>query len=427
MNYDHEAEQAVLGCVLTTAGRALDELGLAAEDFHAPLHEELWRGIHAYLATGRPLDPALLLSWMGPQRAAKYGSAVAECVTQAAVPQAARWHAENLRGHTARRRVEAAAAALAQLATSQAGAELGPDEVAERARDLVDQQTNRSQESGGEVSFLDAILSRMERWNVPDRDVLPTGWHDLDDMLTGGLRPGHLCVIGARPAVGKSLVATELARNVASHDRGVLFASLEMSRGEVTDRIASSLTRVPLATLTGGRASDEDMDRLGTLLERVADWPLTIDDRSHVGVTAIRGRARDVKRRRGGLALVIVDYLQLVAPADRTAPREQQVASISRGLKLVARDLGVPVVALAQVNRGAVMRQDRRPQMSDLRESGAIEADADEIVLLHRDDEAFPGEIELNVVKNRHGQTGPVRLGWAPYGGTIRNLAAGVA
>lgn len=256
--------------------------------------------------------------------------------------------------------------------------------------------------------------------------MLPTGWADLDDMLTGGLRPGHLVIIGARPSVGKSLVATELARQVAARGTGVLFASLEMSCDEVTNRIAASMTRVPLSTLTGGRANDEEMDRLGTLLARVADWPLHIDDRASVGVAGIRGRAGDLARTPRGLGLVVVDYLQLITPPDLRAPREQQVASFSRALKLLAKDLGVPVVALSQINRAPMMRADKRPLMSDLRESGAIEADADEILLLHREDED-PEELEVNVVKNRHGETGTVYLTWMPHVGTIGNRAWGAA
>jgi replicative DNA helicase len=219
-----------------------------------------------------------------------------------------------------------------------------------------------------------------------------------------------------------SLMGTELAGNVAAVGAGVLFSSLEMSAAEVTDRIASSKTKVPLATLTGGLATDEQMDDLARFLTRAVDWPLEIDDRAGVGVAAIRGRARDLTRRPRGLGLVIVDYLQLVAPTDRRAPREQQVASVSRGLKLLARDLAVPVVALSQVNRGPSSRENKRPVMSDLRESGAIEADADEIWLLHRDDEQMPGELEVNVVKNRHGATGVVNLGWHPWTGRVTNI-----
>jgi replicative DNA helicase len=420
MNADHNAEQAVLGCILQTAGRVTDTLGLRAEDFHAPLHEELWNSIHSYLATGKPLDRGLLLAHLGP-RAEALAPVLVDCELAAAIPDTARWHAHTLRTHTARRRIDAAAAALNQLAGT--ANEMTPDELAEAARGLVDQWTERTVDTGGTTTFGDAVLTGLERWNTPDTDVLATGWHELDEKLTGGLRPGHLTIVGARPAVGKSLIATELARQVAATGTGVLFSSLEMSRTDVADRIASSLTRVPLAALTGGTANDEQMDRLGTLLGRVAHWPLHIDDRATVGVTAIRGKARDITRQPQGLGLIVVDYLQLVSPADRKAPREQQVASVSRGLKLLARDLAVPVVALAQVNRGSTQRDNKRPLMSDLRESGAIEADADEILMLHRDDDTFPGELEVNVIKNRHGETGPLRLGWAPYSGRIANLA----
>jgi replicative DNA helicase len=160
-----------------------------------------------------------------------------------------------------------------------------------------------------------------------------------------------------------------------------------MSANEVVDRIAASRTKTALHALSSGHADEDQLDELSRLLTRAAEWPLEIDDRAGVGVAAIRGRARDLTRRPRGLGLVIVDYLQLVTPTDRRAPREQQVASISRGLKLMAKDLQVPVVALSQVNRGPAGRDNKRPTMSDLRESGAIEADADEIWLLHRDED----------------------------------------
>lgn len=416
---DINAERAILGYLVISSGRDMDTLGLTGEDFRAPQHEELWNAMQAMVASGKTFDVTLLLNNLGQRRAA-LASALTECVEQACVLGTAHWHAAHLRALTMRRRIAAASSRLTEIANGT-DPDITPEELAELARGQVDEHVQRQVGIGQAVSFTDAVLSGLDRWANPETNVLATNWLDLDEMLTGGLRPGHLVIVGARPGVGKSLLATELARNVAPR-AGVLFASLEMSVAEVTNRISAAMTGIPLAKLTAGGASFEELDRLAGLIGRVADWPLVIDDRASVGVAAIRGRARDLTRRPGGLGLVIVDYLQLVAPADYKAPREQQVAGVSRGLKLMAKDLGVPVVALAQVNREPAQRGDGRPRLSDLRESGAIEADADEVLLLHHDDEEHYGELEVIVAKNRHGSTGTVHLAWQPYAGRISNL-----
>ena len=423
MNADPAVEQRVIGAVVLSAGRVLRDLNLDEEDFASPPHAELWRGVQNYLAAGKPLTPELFAAYVRDRRPVLMPVLV-ECLGGVGVPDEAAHFAGHLRTLTARRRVEQAAAALAQLA--QADQDMTPEELAEAARGQVDRFTDRRGGQGGTTTLGDAYLGSLDRWAIPDTNVLPTGWRDLDEVLTGGLRPGHLTVIGARPAIGKSLLATELARMVAS--RGVMTSihSLEMTTEEVTDRIASSVTRVPLAALTGGTTDAYEQEALSDGLAKVADWPLHIDDRSGVGITAIRTRCRDLTRE-GELGLVIVDYLQLVRPLDAKAPREQQVSGISRGLKLMAKDLGVPVVALAQVNRaGAAANPRDRPQMHHLRESGSIEADADEIMLLHRniglpegDEDDLYGQLEVNVVKNRHGDTRPIRLAWIPAAGRI--------
>jgi replicative DNA helicase len=417
VNTDPAAEQRVIGSVILSSGRVLPDLHLTDEDFATPAHAELWTAVHRYLDTGKPLTPDLFAAWLRDRRTTLV-PALVECLSAVGVPNEAPWHARNLSLLTARRRIEQAAITLTRLAA--APADWTPEELAERSRAIVDQYTNRSITTGGTARYGDAYLESFERWSKPDTNVLPTGWHDLDGMLAGGLRPGHLTVIGARPAVGKSMLATELARQVASRGSLTLFCSLEMTRPEVTDRITASVTRVPLETLTAGRADPDQLEHLTHHLGRVADWPLHIDARSTITVTGIRGKARDLTRE-GPLALVIVDYLQLITPADAKAPREQQVASISRGLKLLAKDLDVPVVALAQVGRAGT---EGRAQMHHLRESGAIEADADEILLLHRDDtdHELYGQLEVNIVKNRHGRTDTVRLAWLPAAGRIADL-----
>lgn len=426
---DPVAEQRVLGSVIASGGGVLRDLALTAEDFAGGAHAELWKAIHAYLETGKPLTPELLVSYVREHgRAAQLAPVIVECMSGVGVPSEATWHAVGLRTLTARRRLAQAQTAVGQVAAGMPDAT--PEELFEAARGQLDRFTDRSVTTGGAQSFADAYLEALETWAKPDTNVLPTRWTALDEKLTGGLRPGHLCIVGARPAIGKSLMATELARQVSSRGGVVLLHSLEMTTLEVVNRIAAAVTKVPLEALTSGRTTESEMDTLGAGFDKVHTWPLTIDDRSGMTVAGIRAKARDIVHETGRLDLVVVDYLQLVRPADPKAPREQQVGSISRGLKLLAKDLGVPVVALAQVNRASEAESNRRPQMHNLRESGSIEADADEILLLHRnppgtpeEDDDLYGKIEVNVVKNRHGATGVVELAWLPAGGTIGNLA----
>jgi replicative DNA helicase len=297
------------------------------------------------------------------------------------------------------------------------------DDTLEAIRGDLDRAVSEGKTASDLVAWVEAVTAAGDTWESPPDRTLPTGLTDLDDMLAGGLRPGHLCVIGARPAVGKSLAASVIAANLAARGVGTLVVSLEMTAAEFVDRIVAHRADVVLDRLTRHALDDLDWQRVARLTAASSAWPLWIDDRAGLNLRQIRTRARDVTRRQGGLGVVIVDYLQLVVPADARVPRQEQVAAVSRGLKQLAREFAVPVVALAQVNRSPAARTDKRPAMSDLRESGAIEADADEIVLLHRDDDETPGEITFIVEKNRHGKTGPVQLAFAPHRARIANLS----
>ncbi|GAB6901970.1 replicative DNA helicase [Kineosporia succinea] len=422
--YDLEAERYVLGAILATSGRALFEIGqLAPADFFRPEHEQLFALMHGMHGRGDVVEvQAVAQRLVGspirgiglPQLVDMFSS----CVTAAN----ASYYAQTVRQLGRLRRLQAASMRIAQMTGSCDISAV--DEVVEQARAEIDSAGDNS--STGEISSLGELLSTaMQRWQSPETGILPTGLLDFDDMLAGGLRPGHLLIVGARPAVGKSVVASVIAHAVARRGVGTLFCSLEMSRDEVTDRVAADIASVDVGRLTRRELRPEDWERLKTAQASASGWPLKVVDRADQTVSGVRARARDVSRRKGGLGLVVVDYLQLMKPSDSKAPRQEQVASISRGLKLLAKEMQVPVVALAQVNRGPMNRTDKRPAMSDLRESGSIEADADEIVLLHRDDKESPGEIEFIVEKNRHGRTGTVALAWAPHFSRVASMARG--
>ncbi|MFO0844271.1 MAG: replicative DNA helicase [Gemmataceae bacterium] len=244
---------------------------------------------------------------------------------------------------------------------------------------------------------------------------LPTGFADLDD-LTAGLHASELVIIAARPSVGKTAFSLGLAQHAAIVEQvPVFFVSLEMSRMELAERLLCSHARVDSHRLRKGTLMAEDMEKLIEAGNALRGAKLFIDDTPAQGMLRIAANARRL-RRQHGIRMVIIDYLQLIEPDNRRDPRHEQVAQISRRLKFLAKELEVPVLALAQVNRASEDRQDHRPRLSDLRESGSIEQDADAVLMLHRPDRYEPGQhegvIEVIVAKNRQGPVGEVTLAY---------------
>ncbi len=242
---------------------------------------------------------------------------------------------------------------------------------------------------------------------------IPTGYLDLDN-LTAGFQANELIVLAARPSVGKTAFALNIARHVVVEENlPVLFVSLEQARVELAERLLCCQARVDSHRLRRGHLTTDDMSKIMEAGGILSEAPLFIDDTPGQNMLRIAANARRLKKRKD-LRLVIIDYLQLIDPDDRRESRQEQVAGISRRLKFLARELKVPVVALAQVNRSSEDRQDHRPRLSDLRESGAIEQDADTVMMLHRPDYHEPGQqeglIEVIVAKQRNGPTGDVSL-----------------
>ncbi|MFJ9633724.1 replicative DNA helicase [Streptomyces sp. NPDC101175] len=262
----------------------------------------------------------------------------------------------------------------------------------------------------------DLIGDSIERATTPPThdDRVPTGFIDLDALFCGGWAPGQLVVVGARPAMGKSTVALDFAR-AATIRYGIptLFESLEMGKDELADRTLSAEARIPLHHLKQGAATDDDMLRAARRASAIAAAPLWINDGALLSLPTLRARIRNLVRTQG-LRLVIVDYLQLMQ-APRAENRQQAVAEISRNLKLIAKDFAVTVIVLCQLNRGPEQRTEKKPMVSDLRESGAIEQDADVVILLHREDayekeSPRAGEADLIVGKHRGGPTATVTV-----------------
>ncbi len=243
---------------------------------------------------------------------------------------------------------------------------------------------------------------------------VPTGFADFDS-LTNGLHPGQMVVIAARPAVGKSTLALDFARSAAiKNGLSTAFFSLEMGRNEITMRLLAAESKVSLHTMRTGQMSDDDWTRLARRMSEVADAPLFIDDSPNMSMMEIRAKCRRLKQRHD-LRLVIIDYLQLMSSPKRVENRQQEVSDMSRSLKLLAKEIDVPVIALSQLNRGPEQRTDKKPLLSDLRESGSIEQDSDVVILLHREDmyereSPRAGEADLIVAKHRNGPTTTVTV-----------------
>lgn len=304
-----------------------------------------------------------------------------------------------------------------------------PDTDIAAAQDILDGLI-RNDPANSPSLVRDIIGGALERAVTPptNEDRIPTGFIDLDGLFAGGFAPGQLIVIGARPAIGKSTLGLGFARAAAITNKiPTLFESLEMGEDELANNILSAQARIPLHHIKQGTVSDADIARAARFVPDITAAPLHVNDASHLTLPMLRGRVRHLIRT-AGLRLVIVDYLQLMQ-APKAENRQAEVAALSRGLKLMAKEFGITVVILAQLNRGPEQRQDKRPAKSDLRESGAIEQDADIVILLHREDayekdSPRSGEADFIVDKHRGGPTAIVTVAFAGHYAQFVDMAA---
>jgi replicative DNA helicase len=308
------------------------------------------------------------------------------------------------------RRLIGAGTRIVQLGHANDGSSV--DDTVDRAQQLVYEITEkRVGEDYNPISeLLSPVLLELEAIQHNDGGTgVPTGFQDFDE-LTNGLHPGQMIVVAARPSVGKSTLGLDFARSAGiRHNLTTVVFSLEMSRQEIVMRLLSAEARVPLNHMRNGRMTDDEWDKIVRRMGDVEQAPLFIDDSPQLTMMDIRAKCRRLKQR-NDLKLVIVDYLQLMSSPKKVESRQQEVSEISRSMKLLAKELEVPVVAISQLNRGSEQRADKKPMMSDLRESGAIEQDADVIILLHREDlyereSPRAGEADLIVAKHRNGMT----------------------
>jgi replicative DNA helicase len=409
---DVQAEQGVLGAMMLNRDVLLEcsEL-LTPESFYLPKHGTIFTAIVDLDAKGDPADAFTVAMALGAglDRIGG-GSYLHDLISTVPTAVNGPYYARAVKAKETMREVQKIATRLGQLASGGTD----PAVALEQAmQSLLDLESTSAPGKGGPKMWAEIaprVLDEIEQDSlIGDDDVpgIPTGLLDLDQLLNG-LHAGQLIVVGARPGVGKSLLLAGIAQHAAWKKKLTsAFFSLEMTSSELGKRLISSDSRVPLHAIMSGKVDVDDWVRIHNTVAESLDAPLAIDDTPELTIGDIRSRARKIHRQHGGLALVAVDYLQLIN-GPRGENRQVAVGQISRGLKLMAKQLNVPVIVAAQLNRDSEKRTDKRPMMSDFRESGGIENDADVIILIHRDDYHDPessraGEADLIVDKNRNG------------------------
>ncbi len=417
-----EAEQSVLGAMMLSTEAVADVVEiLEADDFYRSANAKIYSAIRGLFGHGEPVDLITVIEALRRQSLLdEVGGPLylRDLVDQVPTAAGAAHYAKIVVDAALRRRLISAAADIIDL--SYAGTD-DADQIADGAEQRIYDVARREdkEETALIGDLVNQAMSDLE--TIQNRESaytgLPTGFRDLDD-LTSGFQPGNLIVIAARPGVGKSSLAMNIASNVAKEDAPVAVFSLEMSRYEIGMRLLCSEAHVPWDRIRNKRVGPDDWTRIVAAGEKLHEAPLHIVDAGNVNIVDIRAKARRMKTGRQGLELIIVDYLQLMTSAlsRRSDNRQQEVAEISRSLKLLAKELHIPVVALSQLNRNPESRADKRPQLSDLRESGAIEQDSDVVMFIHRDDadQEHKREAELILAKHRNGPTGSVRLVFEP-------------
>jgi replicative DNA helicase len=428
-----DAEQSLLGAMLLARdaiAAAVETCG--ADDFYKPAHGHVFDAITTLYSRGEPADPVTVADELARADLLEAVGGLSTLISlQADTPATtnASRYARIVEEHALLRRMIAVAGEIAEMGYSV------PDDVAavvDRAESLVFEVAERRVTDSLKPlqHLLVESLDRLERLFDRGEAItgVPTGYADLDERLYG-LQPSSLVIVGARPAMGKTAFALGIAAHAAVDARvPTLVFSLEMSHDELTQRLLVAEARVDSGRIRNGRLAESDWPKISQAIARLGDAPLFIDDNPNLTVMEMRAKARRLKAQAGGLGLIVVDYLQLMSSRATVENRQIEVSNISRGLKILARELEVPVVALSQLSRNLEMRADKRPQLADLRESGSLEQDADVVLFLYRDEMYNPesadrGSAEVIVAKHRNGPTGKCQLAFLDHYTRFANMA----
>ena len=436
---NQEAEHLLLASLIDGPQNNIAEAMalVTLDDFYREGSRRIFNAITELFAVGEPIEPITVIEQLtktGDLDMAGGRDAVLDLMTTPYISASYRAYAEIVRDTATQRRLLQVGQEIETLVAEREGE---TTDMVQRAEDLIYDLTQKR--TRGDFVGTDAlVMSSMERLVAASEHGsevtgLPTGFEDLD-RLTGGFRPSNLVVVAARPSMGKTALALCVGEHVAlAEGKPVAIFSLEMSGEELTQRMLCSVAMVDASRMRSGRLSADDWPRVSQAADRLSKAPIFIDDSEGMTVTEMRTKARRLKARAGDLGLIIIDYIQLMEGAPhlrrRDENRVQELSAISRGLKMMARDLDVPMIVVSQLNRSPDARNDKRPMLSDLRESGAIEQDADMVLLIYRDDYYEPdseskGIAEVNVAKHRNGPTDRVKLAFMGTYAKFASLAS---
>jgi len=430
--HDLLAEQSAIGGMLLSKDAVADVIeSVRAIDFYIPKHEIIFDAILSLYSHGEPTDVIAVTDELTKTgELSRAGGAEYLHTLTGLVPTAANagFYAGIVAEKAVLRRLVEAGTRIVQMGYASEG------EVV----DLVNNAQAEIYAVTGGVEAEDFVpltvavttaIDEIEAARGRDGSMtgVPTGFAELDD-LTNGLHPGQLIIVAARPALGKSTLALDFARAASiKHDMPAIIFSLEMGRSEIAMRLLSAESAVPLQSMRKGTVDPRDWTTIASTRGRINDAPLYIDDSPNMTLVEIRAKCRRLKQR-VGLKMVIIDYLQLMTSGKRVESRQQEVSEFSRALKLLAKELQVPVIALSQLNRGPEQRADKMPALSDLRESGSLEQDADMVILLHREsayekDNPRAGEADFIVAKHRNGPTKTVTVAFQGHFSRFQDMA----
>ncbi|WP_017541987.1 replicative DNA helicase [Nocardiopsis halophila] len=431
--YDIDLEKTVLGCVLMSpedADAALADAAdrLCAADFYRPAHATVWNAVQAMADRRTPLEATALVAELREQgELERCGGPtyIAGLIGKGITPANAGYYARKVAEMARKRRYFESGTRFLQMVTSGQGE---ADELAEAAEELLGGLHSRGPGADA-VEEVEQMLPDVIDDLASDEDPMgvPSGFADLDTKLNG-FQPGELIVVGARPGVGKTVFGVNVATAAARAGHRTLFVSLEMNRKEIGHRLLSAEARVPLHSIRSKKLSEDDWARLAKARPDLSALPLAISHDPAITFNQIRAEIRRQARR--GLGMVVIDYLQLIQDPDSKSAdtREREVALMTRGLKVLAQQVGVPIMVLAQLNRESMRREDTRPRSHELRESGSVEQDANTIILIHREDahdqnSPRSGEADLIVDKNRNGPKGDVTVAFQGHYASFVDMA----
>ncbi|MBC9927002.1 MULTISPECIES: replicative DNA helicase [unclassified Leucobacter] len=433
--HDLLAEQSVLGGMLLSKDATADVTGLLrGVDFYVPKHEVIYEAILSLYSQGEPTDVITVTDQLTKNGELQRAGGVEYLHTVVSiVPTAANagFYAEIVAEKALLRRLVEAGTRIVQMGYAGEGEAVDLVNVAQSEIFGVT-GANTADDYVPLVDAVEAAVTEIERAQGQEGGMLgvPTGFKELDQM-TNGFGPGQMIIIAARPAMGKSTLALDIARSAAvGAGATAVFFSLEMGRAEIAMRLLSAEASIPLQHMRKGTLDQRDWAKLAATTARVNDAPLFIDDSPNLTLVEIRAKCRRLKQRHD-LKMVVIDYLQLLSSGKKSESRQQEVSEFSRALKLLSKELEVPVVALSQLNRASEQRADKMPAISDLRESGSLEQDADMVILLHREnsyekDNPRAGEADFILAKQRNGPIGTVTVSFQGHYSRFQDMPSGM-